>query len=438
MSKTSHGGRGRVSLHAALDDYPQSSHIPYVHTYADRATLAGSSVCILLADDRRPDLSLYLMWLAGEGIGPEQIYWVEPNGVPDRLYPAIAQDLVLRAKLIAYAHRGGKIDLFSPSAVAETFLVSLGLGWNHTTFPTPDAASVADDKLKLRSLAVGIKGLRDVFPQHHLCKSETALKHAFGNFLHAHDGVVIKDPCSVSTDGMIFTRDAGGLEEFIARFWNPRHGAIVEALHPHLPVSAVWDLSEKGPRFMYVSLQFMDGVPYGQYITMEDLLKPNPCKHRGNAVASRTTLGPIEKHHMEAVQEQTRKLASVLWYGTPGIAPYRGRICLDCLLLPDGQVLITEANARISNSMYAFGVLEQVKRGFAGGKVVVLMSNEHTRLKSFQELRWNMGCQLYTAGRGGLIPYHVRAMPGGKCGLIAVAPTYREALEMLTEGECHL
>ena len=141
---------------------------------------------------------------------------------------------------------------------------------------------------------------------------------------------------------------------------------------------------------------------------------------------------------MRAVQEQTRKLASVLWYGVSGIAPYRGRICLDCLLLPDGQVLITEANARISNSMYAFGVLEQVKSRFAGGKAAVLMSNEHTTLKSFEELRWNIGHLLYVAGRGGLIPYHVRAMPVGKCGLIAVAPTYHEALEMLCDGERQL
>lgn len=438
MGKTRYGGRRGVALHAASDDYPQSAHIPYVHTYADRATLAGNPVCILLADDRRPDMSQYLMWLAGEGIGPEQICWVEPNGVPNALYPAIAEDPALRARLVEYAQNGGKIDLFSPSAVAEKFLTSLGLGWKHTTFPTPDAASVADDKLKLRGLAAGIQGLADVFPQHCLCKSETALQRAFHRFLDTHGGVVIKDPCSVSTDGMIFTQTESGLQEFMSRFWNPRHGAIVEALHPHLPVSAVWDLTDKGPRFLYVSLQFMEGVPYGQYITVEDLLKPNPCKHRGNAVAARTALGPLEKQHMEAVQQQTRKLASVLWYGASGVAPYRGRICLDCLLLPDGRVLITEANARISNSMYAFGVLEQVQRKFARGKVAVLMSNEHTMLTSFKELRWNMSHMLYTAGRGGLIPYHVRAMPGGKCGLIAVAPTYPEALEMLTEGERHL
>ena len=100
----------------------------------------------------------------------------------------------------------------------------------------------------------------------------------------------------------------------------------------------------------------------------------------------------------------------------------------------DGQIFALECNARLTASTYPLAIASQLKGRNWG---IVMLNGIPTSAKNFGDLRGKLGDRLFRPDDGGLLPFNIRLMTlkDPCCGMIAVAPSLPEALELMEEAK---
>lgn len=100
----------------------------------------------------------------------------------------------------------------------------------------------------------------------------------------------------------------------------------------------------------------------------------------------------------------------------------------------DGEIFALECNARLTASTYPLALAAQLKGRNWG---IVMLNGIPTGARGFTELRDRIGGQLFRPEAGGLLPFNIRLMTLREpcCGMIAVAPSLPEALDLMEEAK---
>ncbi len=129
---------------------------------------------------------------------------------------------------------------------------------------------------------------------------------------------------------------------------------------------------------------------------------------------------------------QASRLAQLYW----GIG-YRGFLSLDSVVTPDGQVFLTEANARFTGSTHLYSqIARRVARigDPAEGVVVQMVSLPSFRIENFDELLEMLsaeGLALKPGSRRGVLPVTPVVHGNGQVVFAAVADTEAAAVELI-------
>jgi hypothetical protein len=128
----------------------------------------------------------------------------------------------------------------------------------------------------------------------------------------------------------------------------------------------------------------------------------------------------------------------VRWAGTLGRwlrdAGYGGIVGFDFVEYVDdrGQprALLAEVNPRVNGATYPLALLERL------GMSAFVSGTLDSELGTFAEMRTVLSDLLYLPGRSaGLVPYATGCLRQGKCPVVALASTRREAAELYAEAE---
>ncbi|MBD3310895.1 MAG: hypothetical protein GF349_00145 [Candidatus Magasanikbacteria bacterium] len=423
---------GNVTIHDVAGDFPHLQRVDGIERYCYRALLLGGRTVVVPSGDE--ELSLLLRDYEEAGVKSSKVKVVEVPVNGTGLYGGVLSDSKSLRMVRGVVSKGSKIDLFCASPAAENFIRDAELDWDTTCTPRREIADIWGRKDYLRKVSSS-KGLSHLFPEHRVVNSGNGeLGTALRKRCNAH-GFVVKVPDAASSEGMVFL---GPGEDLSNRDLSELNSSrlIVEEAYEHYPFSLVFEISDMDIHLHCFSLQVLDGVPMGELVQMEDLKRGIP--HRGNIVGSfGSDLGPLSWLIVKRAVELTMPLMSVVQN-----SGYRGKIGLDLLLTEYDDIFLLECNARTSNSMYTAGVHRSVVENFDSG-VVVAMANVSVRksIKDYSEARALLDDLFYHGNStSGVLMYHTPliSLGLGKAGLIAIAPTFDQAVDLFHQAELRL
>jgi Pre ATP-grasp domain len=158
-----------------------------------------------------------------------------------------------------------------------------------------------------------------------------------------------------------------------------------------------------------------------QCVGVSDQLLDGGLTHRGNA-------HPSDARCIEDMITWACIIGE--WLGDTGYVGIAGFDFIE-YLASNGtpKAFLAELNPRINGATYPLAVRERIapRSAFVSGMVA-------TQAGSFAELSERLSHLLYSRQRrSGVIPFATGCLDYGKCGIIALAPTRREAAELLAE-----
>ncbi len=454
-AKRSLVGLDCVRIHDADADHPTLTEkdVPGFPKYDRRPgdTLPGVSVvskCNKAGEARhREDL-------VAAGLGADELVWVE-RALGESLYNAVLRSPFTLDVILDVLRNNGALEMFCSSKASERFIAELGpllaarsclSGFGqfrldrskHVRNPLPKLAAPWNDKVKSREWAVRV-GLDHLFPRFRICRSQESLKKEMKRANQLGPYVVKLTPDGASTQDMLFC-PAGKMpnpKDYEDRDVSTK-GAIVEVFLPHLPVSLTFELRDDGIYFLFASVQKLQGLGGNQFINVEDIIAGNVGSHEGNYVASEGHgIGSFTWERIQQAVAFVRPILQVIWE-----TGYRGTINLDLALLPNGESRLLEFNARVSNSLYAYGVLQRVKSRFAEG-CTIYFGNVHgvdPRIDHYAIARHHLqepGLMYMGGGNPGVQLYHVHKLaheidgePLNACGQIVIGRDFDETTSL--------
>ncbi len=420
-----------VRFHAPGCDYPDLANVPGIESYGARATLGRGGV-VVVSD--HPDIPVAVSDYRQIGLGPNEIIPVRVNG--GGLYRGMLSDPVALARLRFFLQADHRLEVFRPGPTALEFARRAGIDWTRQmASPHPDVAEPWNNKRVIRQQALQ-NGLSELFPRHILCRTEAEIRSATRALGGGKaDGVVIKLTDRASSDGMIFLGRGESPDTFISQYSSfIAQGVVVEEAWNHQPWSVVYRITDAGPEFQQFSLQIMEGVAPGAWVSLSQMRKG--IAHWGNVVATPgINLGLITPKLVQATCVRLKPFLRLVH-----ASGYRGVIGVDLMLTEDKKVFVLECNARPSHSGFVGAVVSGVSQHWRGAPVVVAGGNVvlPARTNTYTRVKECLGSLLLTSSTPttGCVVYHpTLPQQAGKVGIMAVGPTYDESLRVFREAE---
>ncbi|MFB6182279.1 MAG: hypothetical protein ABEJ24_05290 [Candidatus Magasanikbacteria bacterium] len=419
-----------IALHNVGEDWEHLQHVPGIDSYWNRVALVDVEKMVSYTHPRF-DFDSYFKDLKEEkGLGPEEI--IEVPQKTDSFYDDVLKSDAGRKIYELIVQDGYKLELFSSEPEAVDFVKKLGLDWDrHVTNPSQEQYEEWANKARLRE-ALQAKDCM-VCPENYVVESREELLGVFDG-LSKCGPVVVKRPDKASGEGQKYypSKDEVGSginggngsrvykpQSFLEENWDPEVGAIVEQVYEHHPCSIIYDITDHGPQFQYISLQNIGkDSPIGDLVTLNQLIK-NDIGHMGNAVGSQEVpLGPLGTQARLKLRECGGEAASILYQ-----KGYRGKVCFDFAYTEDGKALLLECNPRGSHSWYVYGLQKQLEESLGAPKVVIGCNVLQVEAESYHSAKERLPNPTQT------VMFHTPLLDMGldKCGVCTFGEDFAEA-----------
>ncbi len=423
----------KMYIHSVGEDWPHLHEVPGIDAYWNRALMMRGGTCVVHARQSDPNLQLLLQDYSSVGVGPDKVVFIAPK--TGSFYQDILDSRNARKEIDAHIRKGGKLDLFCSSPAAGGFVRELGVnGQEHTVNPTLESYRLWADKRELRRM-LGERGFKNLFPGHGMATTLEDLQKWTEHFnCNGAEGTMFKRGDGASSEA-IETRRKGMCpsEEFMEKYWDEKHGLIVEAAYEHHPFSVSFNLTNEGVFPVNCSLQWMGvkGV-LGNRITLTQLLEQD-MTHRGNLCGpTDQDLGPVSRRVITGMASALHPAMLVAQQ-----AGLRGIVCADCIHVRDELSYLVEFNPRTSHSGYVRGVREAVS-AHMGQEMFVLAANVtgvNKNLETYMDARERLPNLMQAGMTSGTLMFHTPLLTLGKVGVIAIGTTYEGAVEAFQEAE---
>lgn len=401
--------------------------VPGVEFYPERALLlARRNDVVCVADEVEP---AFLHYLAELGLGPD------PSGIVVAAPPAQARlaplwktvlendEALGRLSHLMHLRRATAVHPFM--ATSGQFDLALRLGERlgrkvRVLGGDPDLVAYADLKHHIRSAALELgvpvapgevlELAADATPEQRRWALRTAIQRQAG-----HTGRVVLRGTAGAAGSATYLVASGDSGEKLAYQLGELAANRIYLVESKVEPTASPNIQ------MYIDGQ--DGTL--ECVGISDQRLGSDLVHVGNS-------HPSEARCLDEMVRWAGTLAR--WLRDAG---YAGLVGFDFIEYADdrGQprALLAEVNPRVNGATYPLSLLERL------GMSAFVSGTLNSELSTFVELRTILSDLLYLPGRrAGLVPYASGCLRQGRCPVVALAPTRREAAELYAEAELML
>jgi hypothetical protein len=403
------------------------------------AAAAGDLVCV-----PGPIDAGHVAFLNGLGVGPAMEDVLVPDGTgasdgsPPTLTSRVRADRGLLARIAAAVPPGGVLELHPYATTADMLALaeaieSAGVPRGRVFGGTPAAAARADYKHVVRAKAIEL-GVP-------VAAGEVVeLPFAGGRRRRDFDLMRAAIERQLRVTGRVLVRGSVGMCGSSA--------FVVSGSRGEHPDEIVYQIGARGDNRVYLIEAMVDALvspnlhlhldPSGAVtrVSATDQRWDRPLVHDGN-------LFPSGARMLGAMDQWARTMAG--WLHCEG---YAGDVGMDFVEYRDPRTgrpaaFLAEVNTRVNGANYPLALRNRLnaERRTLGREPIEAFASGGltTRARGFGELADALGPLLFSHEQGrGLVPYATGYLAHGRCPMVALAPTVREALELHAEARAAL
>lgn len=394
-----------VTIHSINGDFPvlhKQDPLKY-RTYSARACLLSARTVII------PELSeeskIWLEDLQKMEIGPSKIIQVKPTSNIETLYEMIVRSPILRPQEL--------VEVFMHSEAAAEFAKRANVVIKG---PTQELVALANNKKSMREVFKN----EELFPPFYLPKDVQDCMIACSAFSKRGPYVIKFKSESASTDGMrFFKKGQMPTSEMLHSEYSEE--VIIDQFIEGVPFSLAYSIADAEINRIGISIQFFEGVPIDEIITIDHMCCPKSGSHCGNIIGPQ---GDNLNGFVVQDQEKAYQEAMIIPHTLHKMG-YRGDLVVDCIWCPKTKrTWALEVNARTTFTTILRSIKSQVDGRlcrdlfYCGGFV------HPVGIANYQELRGRIS-DFFTVHQA--IPYQVELLPQ-KVGIICHSGSYVDAI----------